>query len=361
MEPCNRVAEWLEQSSPPNLSNIPVHLSDHLSTCSECKKTVSFFLSLSRDENYPNIPSSEVNEFVIEFQRKALEIMPESTSPPLSAAHSSFCPKFAWFFAGAVGILLLAFASSFFFQSSPTIKQADAQTFAVLNGKASLVAPPGDQSASVPGSAQPLSRETEIQLNSPPEPVVVQYKNGGKILLSGIGRMKVLKDGLNVESGSFNAQFKNLEGTLHVRVPCAVLGIKGTEIQFKIQPPTGEILLVEGIADLTPDNPSHKPFRLEKGKSVLLADNTWTISRPESPPSPPIEKKKPAPPGLVASNTPPSSSVEKKNNIPHESVASGSHIPENPGDETGTSEEIASDSMLETNEEPVAGREGFGP
>ncbi|MFZ2960931.1 MAG: hypothetical protein WA705_28970 [Candidatus Ozemobacteraceae bacterium] len=206
--------------------------------------------------------------------------------------------------------------------------------------------------ASVSDSEQNLFQETLITFNSSPESIELHYRNGGRVIFTGAGQIKIFKDGINVETGKFKARFKNLAGTLKVRVPIATLGIRGTEIQFDIQPTKAEILLIEGAADLTPDNTALKTIRLEKGKKVLFANNIWTLSHPK-PQTSSVGGQKRVSEGSVAS-----SPENRPSNGSEEIVIPDQRIE---GEADSSEERVPTEPAIETGEEPVSpGREGFG-
>jgi len=338
MDLCNSVNEWLEQDPAPDLKKIPGPLSRHIESCPACRNTVGFFRNLALDKNVPCFSTSETGEFMKQLQAKILSTSQERGSQTLPEAHILSWPTMRWACAGALIILLLVIGSVRFFKAPPSVKSEEVQSFAVLKGKATLVSPAGKEMSPALGSEQNITQETEIKFNSSPESVEVQYQNGGKVYLTGIGQMKIQKDTIDVENGKFNARFKNLAGILKVRVPCAVLAIRGTEIEFDIQPLRGEILLVEGAVDMTPDNPSQKPFKLRKGKKVLFANNTW---------SPPQSKLRP-------------SSGNGQNGVSPRPVAPDSqNYPPSGSEEGETIEPITATDSVSATGSAVLGREGF--
>lgn len=355
MEPCNRVNEWLEQDSPPDVTKIPTPLNEHMKNCQVCRKTLEYFQNIAQAQNQPCLSSHEVAEFMKEFQTRAAvsQVFPsfirERRQPmkhiPLSLA-----------FAGAVLILVLSVWSAHIIQT-PNSPKKTVQSFAVLMGKAMIVSDDGKETPATI-SGHDILRVTMIKFDSSAEPVSVKYPNGGSVTLSGTGRLKILKDGLDVKSGAFNARFKNLVGIHTVRVPCAVLGIRGTEIRFDIQPTRSEIAIVEGAVDLIPDDTAQKTIRLEKGKMVLLEGNAW-VTPSQLPPRPSpgstqndihrenIASRPMTPPTPVA---PGSSAAEAETgaNAPEEDIATDS-------------EDVSPGSMIETGEDTASqGSDGFG-
>lgn len=275
MQLCNKVNEFMENDPPPDFEKIPVSLAEHIVTCHECQKLVSFFQSLTKDKKIQHLSEKEVGEFMKVFQKRALAVSKKNNSEvhPKKSINSFFSFKFG--FAFAVVILLLMFGFSFLFRQPSAIKTNKALEFATIKGNATIVSSENIAKTDSQDFLQALSTEERIAFDSKATNVEVAYKNGGKVFLTGIGRMKVLKDGLNVEHGKFNAKFKNLQGIMKVRVPCAILAIRGTEIKFNIQRSSSEISLIEGAADLIPNDSSVKPIRLETGKRVSLKNNTW--------------------------------------------------------------------------------------
>ncbi len=351
MEPCNRVNEWLEQDPPPDMTKIPAPLVEHVKNCRVCRNTLEYFQNLAQARNHARLSSSETAEFMKKFQAKAEISQPSPAHPvrhiPLHLA-----------FVGAALVCALV-VWSVFFRQAPPLSREKVQPFAVLIGKAMIVSDDGKQTPTpVPG--QDILRVTMIAFDSSAEPVSVTYRNGGTVTLSGTGKLKLLKGGLDVESGTFNARFKKLAGIYTVRVPGAVLGIRGTEIRFDIQPARSGIALLEGAVDLIPDDAAQKTIRMEKGTTALLEGNTWVVSSPLPPQAPsggtrndsfaePVASR-PITPPVFATGTPerPAPETENVASIPEEGVATGP-------------EDVPPGAMIETGEDTAPfGSDGFG-
>jgi len=352
------VNEWLEQDPPPDLTKIPGSLADHISICQSCCKTVGFFRNFSQDKNLAGLSLRETGEFMKSFQNKALANSKTSDSRALPKASIFAWLDMKWSLALAMVVLLLVIGFSLFFKQTSVSVTEEVLSFAVLKGKATILSTDGKGAIVASNAEQVLVQEAGIKFDSDSEPVEIQYKNGGKVFLTGLGQMKVLKDGINVETGKFNAKFKNLGGVLKVRVPCAVLAIRGTEIQFDIHPPTAEILLVEGAADLIPENTLLKTIRLERGKRVILANNTWALPKSELQNIPKNE-----PPVSIASDSQPQSkpaSVTDLLNAPEQGYEEDPAASEDPA---SSEEDIDTDSTTiggDGEERSPIGSEDFG-
>jgi hypothetical protein len=364
MKLCNKVNEFLEMDPPPDLTKIPVSLSEHINSCPDCRQLVTYFRDLPRDNGFRSLSASETGEFMKTFQKNALAEPQRSDPRNMTKMSTPFWMNLKWAFALTAFILVLFLGSSLLFRQSPVPLSPETSSFAVIKGSVTILSAGGKGESIALISEQALSQESAIKFNASSEPVELKYQNGGKVFLTGIGQMKVLKDGLNVETGKFNAKFKNLEGIMKVRVPCAVLAIRGTEIQFDIQPSRSEILLVEGAADLIPDNASQTTIRLQTGKRVRLTENTWVYAEP-APRVVPEEKPVKVPAEPVASESQSQISLPDDNDEPVEVPLQGSQIEhENENEnEEGTTEENEAESgtneASEDEEPDFIGREGF--
>lgn len=351
---CNKVNEYLEKDPSPDLNKIPDFIKDHVKTCHDCNSLVSYFRGLAMDKNLKPLANKETEEFMKSFEQKAIA---NSQKPALR----SFWSGISWAYALPAFILLLLIG---FYMSSgqkSPLPPAEVHSFAMLKGKATIIVSDGKSDTVTSTFEQVLTQDTGIEFAVNSEPVEIKYNNGGKVFLTGTGQMKVLKGGLNVTTGKFNARFKNLEGIMKVRVPCAVLAIRGTEIQFDIQPLRAEIMLVAGAADLIPDNALQTTIRLEAGKRVRLAENTWVNAEP-APRVVPEDKPVKQLPAPVAS--------ESRIQLPDDTDRSGEEQmldtdgePETETDDEGITEEAGSESMSheapEDDEPDFIGREGF--
>jgi len=232
------------------------------------------------DNSLKPLTMKETGEFMKTFQQKASAYTQKSVLQNSPTAFDRFWSNLSLKYALAAFVLLLLIGAYQFYGQKSPLPSVEVAAFASLKGGVEVILPDGKMEHVISGSEQAIAQDTDIKFAADSEPVEIKYKNGGKVLLSGSGQMKVLKHGLNVETGKFNAKFKNLEGIMKVRVPCAVLAIRGTEIQFDIHSTLSEILLVEGAADLIPDNASQTTIRLETGKRVRLSENTWVHVKP---------------------------------------------------------------------------------
>ncbi|NCB38744.1 MAG: hypothetical protein EOM80_08240 [Erysipelotrichia bacterium] len=282
MDLCEKVNEFLEKDPPPDLTRIPDSLADHIRTCTVCSKTLGYFRDLAKDDNLRPLSLAETGDFMAQFQKNALANS-RDTIPGKSSNEASLpWLNLKW---ALVILLFLVFTAGIwlFRHSQPgSSTNEEIQAFAVIKGKVTVLASSGSAEVSELNGERSLTSETEVKFSEGTDAVEIAYNNGGKVFLTGVAQMKVLKDGLNVETGKFNARFKNLAGAMKVRVPCAVLAIRGTEIAFDIHPPSdARITLLEGAVDLIPDNTSLPTIQLEKGKQVVLTSNVWTFDKPE--------------------------------------------------------------------------------
>ncbi len=348
MERCNKVNEWLEQDPPPDMEKIPGFLAEHMKGCPECNQTVGFIRGLTRDRDLPSLSPSETAEFVDQFRMKARESDPALCPDRLSDWARAFWPRFHWVLAGAICFFLLAIGFSRIFRPASPPVSGESPPFAVLRGKAVLLSSSGSLESVGSGSEQGIFKETGMSFDSPADPVELRYRSGGEVLLSGQGRMKVADRELTVEAGKFLARFRNLGGVMKIRVPFAVIGIRGTEIRFDIHLPEARLLLVEGAADLIPDKGAGKSCSLEKGREISLSDGEWKTLPPEFHPVPTPEP------------TPNPASDDRQI-----SLATGSALPDDrrqaPVELPSASEAgVATGTMTDVGENPdLVGGEGF--
>jgi len=271
------VNEWLEQEPPPDVKNIPDSLMKHIKTCPGCRETVGYFCNLAQDGLFPRLSPTETGEFMKKFEKNALADSPSPDPQPCSPAGGFFGPVIKWACAGAFILLLCVIGSSWLLRPVSPGTTQEAGLVAVLRGNATLRSPDGKMEAAGTAVEHALAGETGFAFDEKSGPVELQYRAGGNVYLTGLGEIQVQKDGFRVDKGAFTARFKNLNGVMKVRVPCAVLGVRGTTIRFVIQPPLMEIQLIEGAVDLIPDEVSAKTIRLTVGMLVRLSGQRWSI------------------------------------------------------------------------------------
>lgn len=266
MKSCNRVNEWLEQEPPPDVKTIPATIAEHLETCPACRETVAYFRDLAMDDQFPRLSLRETGEFMQKFEKNALAASPSPEPSLRSPAKTASWPFMTWAAAGAFVLLLLVFGVN-----------RNHGVVAVLRGNVALRSADGKTANVGVAKEQGLAQDAGFTFDEKSGPVEMQFREGGNVSLTGLGEIQVQKDGFRVDKGEFDANFKNLRGVMKVRVPCAVLGVRGTIIRFVIRPPLVMIQLIEGSADLIPDDVAAKPIRFTVGVFLRLSGRTWTV------------------------------------------------------------------------------------
>lgn len=279
MKSCNKVNEWLEQEPPPDVKAIPANIAEHIEICPACRETVAYFRRLTRDDQFPRLSSRETGEFMQKFEKNALEASPFTESSLRSPAKTTGWPFMTWIVAGAFVLLLLVFGASWVFPGGPFGMNRNHGAVAILRGNVALRSADGKTANVGDAKEQGLAQDAGFTFDEKSGPVEMQFREGGNVYLTGLGEIHVQKEGFRIARGEFDATFKNLRGVMKVRVPGAVLGVRGTIIRFVIRPSLVMIQLIEGAADLIPDDVTAKPIHFTVGVFLRLSGKAWSMVR----------------------------------------------------------------------------------
>lgn len=211
------------------------------------------------------------------FEKNALAASPSSDSSLRSPAKTAAWPFMTWAVAGAFVLLLFVFGTSWLFSGGPFGSNRNDGSVAVLRGNVTLCSADGKTANVGVGKEHGLVQDAGFTFDEKSGPVEMQFREGGNVCLTGLGEIQVQKDGFRVKKGEFDAKFKNLRGVMKVRVPGAVLGIRGTTIRFVIRPSLMMIQLIEGVADLIPDDVAAKPIQFTVGVFLRFSGKDWTV------------------------------------------------------------------------------------
>ncbi len=128
------------------------------------------------------------------------------------------------------------------------------------------------------GSKQQITAETTtvpaggvVELADASSAVRLAYDGGGTIDVTGKGVIQSRPDGFETKNAAFTAAFKRGKKGFSVRVPGAVLGVRGTTIGFNLNDGIGSVTLVEGQVAVQPEQQGMAEFEWRVGQTLALA------------------------------------------------------------------------------------------
>ena len=129
-------------------------------------------------------------------------------------------------------------------------------------------------------SEQALSRsvETPLHLVDANSKARIFYRTGGTIEVTGHGDLRMNRDGFATENGTFVARFHKGTQEFKVKVPCAVLGIRGTTVSFSLASGTGDVELIVGEVMVTPTLSSGQPFAMTPGMVLTTEKGAMKVA-----------------------------------------------------------------------------------
>ncbi|MFZ2959660.1 MAG: hypothetical protein WA705_22465 [Candidatus Ozemobacteraceae bacterium] len=271
---CNKFDDWLALQSSGDWLPLPDGLADHVKECSECAEKSETAQTVRRE--FLRLPLSE------SLLKTSWEKISSRISMPTepSSSKSGKIPQgsnWQWLFRISLAFsLLLVFAFSWFLKLVPT-------SFAPVEP---LSLSPLQILGTLRGSAGKLHREKleflvttkdldfqvndELTLFFPQSRGEIDFADGSKVHLEGTCKIRLFSGRFQVDSGICQVSLKKGKNPLKIQVCGAVLGIRGTVLQFNLTPIGGTIDLLEGIIDVEASSGILTSFSWKAGTRLLF-------------------------------------------------------------------------------------------
>ncbi|MBF0545580.1 MAG: FecR domain-containing protein [Candidatus Riflebacteria bacterium] len=107
----------------------------------------------------------------------------------------------------------------------------------------------------------------------------VTFKNGSKVNFLGMGSIVLTENGFGTHTGKFSADFNCNGNKLSIQTPFAVIGVRGTTINFDLKQGIGFIHLIHGKVTVSTVKKESPPFEMIEGSKLqILFDGSFNYS-----------------------------------------------------------------------------------
>lgn len=268
---CTAFQRWLEETSRVSPESLPGEYLEHSKKCKTCRTMLAMLQNLRQASKISLVSEARKQEILNSILRngKASISKPKTEIPTDSLAN----PLLSWLKWGIapLGVAFAIFLAVLLLPSGTKVSTTEIQlsglgtVYRDLAGN-KIELNKGAVTLKVPASVYMLASGSEFR---------VAFADGGNIALRGEGSVIMVSDGFSADNGRFTAKFVRGKNPFKVRVPGAVLGIRGTTVRFDLDSGEKIVELIEGNAEITPIGSftetvillPHKPFRLLESSS----------------------------------------------------------------------------------------------
>ncbi len=295
---CPEFENWLNEAPVPTFPRLPARLEEHIKGCSHCQARLAFVL-----ETRKKLAGLEPGpaEFAAMSDAVMARAFPASKpvgakNPETSAAPESgflvswLSPRLAAAFALWFITLFFTIFAIFFMKNgrSPSIPdgalfafaESDSVTLSDATG-ASIAAGKPETRIGFPSSARLTDAASVLKL---------RYPGRFSVSLRGNGECLIRESGFDISNGKVTASFTILTEPMRIKVPLAVIGVRGTLIVFALDHGRGDVSLLEGNAEVFPDCATMANFILKPGQTLGI-DPATGLKVKELPPANETEGK----------------------------------------------------------------------
>ncbi len=145
------------------------------------------------------------------------------------------------------------------------------EAWASVSGQGGAIGLPDGSKKQITAEATAVPAGGVVELADASSAVRLAYDDGGTIDVTGKGVIQSRPDGFETKNAAFTAAFKRGKKGFSVRVPGAVLGVRGTTIDFKLSDGIGSVTLVEGLVAVQPEQQGMAEFEWRVGQTLALA------------------------------------------------------------------------------------------
>lgn len=146
-----------------------------------------------------------------------------------------------------------------------------AVAWAAVSGQGGAIGLPDGSKRQITAEATTVPSGGIVELTDASSAVRLAYDGGGTIDVTGKGVIQSRSDGFETKNAAFTAAFKRGRKGFSVRVPGAVLGVRGTTIGFNLNDGIGSVTLVEGQVAVQPEQQGMAEFEWRVGQTLALA------------------------------------------------------------------------------------------
>lgn len=318
---CNRLSDWIADAERVSLDFLPEELRRHCRECDTCGRLQMSVGSLRSELRGIHSSAAEMKEVL-----ENVEKMTNETTGALPA------PIWRRLLVPAA-VLCLGVILAFVFipggsQTGPAVPPAPhtaavpaapqpatpaqsrpaAEAWASVSGQGGTIGMPDGSKKQITAEVAAVPAGGRVELADASSAIRIAYDSGGTIDVTGKGILQSRADGFETRDASFKAAFRKGKKGFAVRVPGAVLGVRGTTIGFELKDGNGSVNLIEGQVVVQPEHPDMREFEWKVGQRLALAagklekvipaqDEATPSVEPAKQPQPekPVAQPKPAP------------------------------------------------------------------
>ncbi|MBF0502165.1 MAG: hypothetical protein HQM09_18640 [Candidatus Riflebacteria bacterium] len=270
---CSRLTDRLDSVPPLSLQQISEEFRDHIRECPSCARSLEALRKFSQEAVSINISQSEARQML---ERIEHSIVSEAPSAPARSLNDvvSFPFDFLQILKPALRIVfagIIFFAISLSLFGPKRLVTPESSIFLTGNDAVAEIAPGNTLLAGT--DKQSVFTDTTVMFRHGNSHGTLVFPDNGAIEFHGKGVIKVTSDGFTTSDASFVASFKRGKKGFTVKVPQAILGIRGTSIQFDLVNGNGSIRLLSGVVEVTPSSPRAVSFTWNPGEKITLDSN----------------------------------------------------------------------------------------
>ncbi len=154
--------------------------------------------------------------------------------------------------------------------ASAPVPATAAEAWASVSGQGGAIGLPDGSKKQITAEATTVQTGGIVELADASSAVRLAYDGGGTIDVTGKGVIQSRPDGFETKNAAFTAAFKRGKKGFSVRVPGAVLGVRGTTIGFNLNDGIGSVTLVEGQVAVQPEQQGMAEFEWRVGQTLAL-------------------------------------------------------------------------------------------
>ncbi|HOY66218.1 MAG TPA: hypothetical protein PLP29_04965 [Candidatus Ozemobacteraceae bacterium] len=299
---CNRLGDWIADAERASLERLPEELRRHIGACETCGRLHEAVGGLKRELfalRGPNIEMKEDFENVEKMTKDSTGVPTAPAWKGLLVPAAALCLVVVLavvFMPGGTGTTPAPTASPGMAAApapapapqpatTAPVKPA-AEAWASVAGQGGTITMPDGSQKQITAEAAIVPAGGGVELTGEKAAVRLAYDSGGTIDVTGKGVIQSRADGFETKDAAFTAAFKRGKKGFAVRVPGAVLGVRGTTIGFALRDGVGSVSLIEGHVAVRPEHADMKEFEWKVGEKLTLAAGRIENIVPTAAPTP---------------------------------------------------------------------------
>lgn len=271
MNTCQNFQEWLESSMKLSLSQIPAELQKHVTECHQCAEELQMLHDLRQSALADLPPAADIEK----LWNRIYKTIWSDKSDKKSAARATqttggFWQKLLDFWPAKqipafLGVFAVAAILLYWVMAPNALPTAAGN---IIGGSGNLLS--AGLTLPLKASPRPCNSQDQIVLADSQAWAEISFNSGRTVSIEGSGQLQLSENGFKTDHGQFKASFGKGIEPLNVTVPGAVLGIRGTAIQFDLQNGEGTLKLLEGVVEVQPAD-GRQPFSWKPETSLQIS------------------------------------------------------------------------------------------